>query len=236
MKIDRSMIALILIISVQLGCSEGPFWRTGRLSPWAREKWQAEEQIADTLFERKRQLNELVSTARSADMNTRQQAASRLHEIVLRDQVLLMRLYAVQLLGQIDCPESVAALRDASKDPDPDVRIAAVKSWQKQPADTAINELQEIIASDTHIDVRVAATTALGQFSGTRAIRALSYALTDSNPALQVRATESLAQVTGENIGADVARWQDYIEKIGAGNSTQSERVTNRSDAGASFR
>ncbi len=234
MKIDRTMIALILLISVQLGCSEGPFWRTGRLSPWAREKWQAEEQIADTLFERKRQMNEMVSIAHTADAETRQQAVSRLHEIVLRDQVLLLRLYAVQLLGQIDCPESIAALRDASKDPDPDVRIAAVKSWQKLPADTAISELQEIIASDTHIDVRVAATTALGQFSGTKAIRALSYALTDSNPALQVRATESLARVTGENIGVDVAAWQNYIDKIGAGTSSQSERVPNRLDA--SFR
>ncbi len=179
-------------------------------------------------------MNEMVSTVRSADLETRQQAASRLHEIVLRDQVLLLRLYAVQLLGQIECPETIAALRDASKDPDPDVRIAAVKSWQKLPADTAISELQEIIASDTHIDVRVAATTALGQFSGTKAIRALSYALTDSNPALQVRATESLARVTGENIGVDVAAWQNYIDKIGAGTSSQSERVTNRSDA--SFR
>ena len=125
-----------------------------------------------------------------------------------------MRLHAVKLLGNLNCPASVAALRDAAGDPDADVRIAAVKSWEKFPGNVAVTELQGIIQADTDTDVRMAATRSLGSFTGANAVQALSFALTDNDPALQVRATESLARVTGESIGPDVARWQDYVERL----------------------
>ena len=46
---------------------------------------------------------------------------------------------------------------------------------------------------------------------GRRIVEALALALEDNNPALQVRATESLRGVTGENIGRDVAAWKRFI-------------------------
>lgn len=215
MPVRRLLVLLVLLTgSLPLGCAEGPLWRTGRLSPLARDKWLAEEQIADTLFERKRSMNSLVETARAGSTESMNQAAGELHQIVRRDPVLLLRLHAVKLLGDLNCPASVAALRDAAGDPDADVRIAAVKSWQKFPGNVAVTELQGIIQADTDTDVRMAATRSLGSFTGTNAVQALSFALTDNDPALQVRATESLARVTGENIGPDVARWQDYVGRL----------------------
>ena len=44
-------LMLLALIGATVGCAEGPLWRLGQLSPWAREKWAAEEKIADTLFD-----------------------------------------------------------------------------------------------------------------------------------------------------------------------------------------
>lgn len=218
MKIQNTLFGgclLLLGVSLFSACAEGPLWRTGNLSPWVREQWSAEEQIADTLFKRKREMNEAVSSVLNGPTQQQDKVAIELSEIVRNDQVLLLRLNAVHLLGQLNCPESIDALKQASADPDPDIRIAAIQSWQNMSANIAIGQLQEIIGSDTNTDVRLAATRALGNFTGENAVRALALALTDSDPALQVRATESLQSVTGENIGADVAAWQNFVQQYG---------------------
>ena len=212
----HSIVLVFLAITcvIQTGCAEGPLWKTGQLSPFARDKWLAEEQIADTLFERKRSMNSMVESAKLGSPESRDEAAGQLHQIVRRDAILLMRLHAVKLLGELNSPVAIDALRDAANDPDAEVRIAAVKSWKKFPENIAVSELQGMIQGDTNTDVRLAATRALGSFSGESAVRALSYALTDNNPALQVRATESLERVTGESIGPNVAAWQNYVDKF----------------------
>lgn len=206
---------LILGLTLLSACAEGPLWRTGNYSPWVREQWLAEEQIADTLFKRKREMNESVARVLNSPAQDQDKVAIQLSEIVNQNQVLLLRLNAVRLLGELNCPESIDALKQASIDPDPDIRIAAIQSWQKMPARIAIGQLQEVIGSDTNTDVRLAATRALGDFTGERAVRALALALTDSDPALQVRATESLRSATGEDIGTDVAAWQDFVQQYG---------------------
>jgi HEAT repeat protein len=203
------------------GCAEGPFWRTGRFSPWVRDKWAAEEQVADTLFERKRQMTEAIAQVHRGPVEKQQAVAEKLADVVHRDPILLLRLQAVQLLGDLSCPAATEALAAASTDPNADVRIAAIRSLERQPPAVAIRQLQEVLGSDTNVDVRLAATKALASFSGGEAIQALSMALTDNDPAVQLRATESLARVTGESLGPDVARWKDYVARFeGSGGPT----------------
>lgn len=200
-------IACFFVVS---GCAEGPLWQTGHFVPWARNQWEQENELAATLQRRKRDLNEMVEQA-STDAQIHQ-AASRLGEIAKRDPVVLVRLHAVSLLGMVDHPAAIQHLRDATKDPDSQIRIAAVDSWQRMPGGAAIPELEEVLGSDTDVDVRLAATRSLGSFRDSRATQALSLALTDNNPAIQFRAMESLQQATGEKIGSDVAAWQRYLD------------------------
>ncbi len=215
---------LLLLITVTLcGCAEGPLWRSGKLSPWARNQWAAEEQIADTLFARKRKMTESVNSAINAPLEQQQKVAQELSEIIHRDPVLLLRLHGVKLIGQLNCPAALAALEDAAQDYNTDIRIAAVDAWSKLPGDVAIPQLQEMIGSDTNVDVRLAATRALGNFSGTQAVRAISLALNDQDPALQVRATESLQKATGESLGRDVVAWQDYVSRFSKSNDSTTE-------------
>ena len=134
-----------------------------------------------------------------------------LSDIIFRDKVLLMRLHAVKLLGQLTCPTSVETLAKASKDNDKDIRLAAVAAGKMVSPDSAVPQLQEIIGSDTDIDVRLAATEALGNFPGRSSVQALALSLNDRDPALQVRAAESLQRVTGEPLGRNIVAWQEYV-------------------------
>jgi hypothetical protein len=206
------------------GCAEGPLWQSGKYAPWSRNKWAEEEKIADTLFVKKQRMTESTEAVLNAPVEQRQKVAEELGEIVHRDPVLLLRLHGVKLCGQLNCPAAIQTLEDASRDYNSDIRVAAIKAWEKMPTDVAIPQLQEMIGSDTNIDVRLAATRALGNFSGVKAVQALSLALNDADPALQVRAADSLQNATGESFGRDVIAWQDYVSRFTNSNAENSSR------------
>ncbi len=203
-----------LLLSIS-GCAEGYFWRTGKYAPWVRQKWEAEEQIADTLFSRKQRMTEAVSAVAGGTVESQQEVASKLSEVILRDPILLMRLHSLRLITSLDCPKTAETLAIAANDPSSDIRIATVKALERIPDDESVYLLQEMLANDTDDDVRIAATRALGNFQGQASVRALSLALEDRNPALQVSATESLMRTTGQqSIGRDVAAWQRYVQQV----------------------
>jgi hypothetical protein len=210
-------LQLALLISVAVlvtaGCAKGLFWKTGNLSPWARNKWAEEEKIANTLFTKKRRMDESVVAAKNGSPESRQSAAEELGKILATDSVLLIRLHAVKLLGELDSPAAIDALEDASQDSDADLRITAVEAWRKKSPDLAVPQLQSMIGGDTNIDVRIAATRALGDFSGVQAVRALGMALNDPDPALQLRAADSLRASTGQPFGQDILAWQSYVQQ-----------------------
>jgi HEAT repeat protein len=189
-------------------------WRTGRYSPWARQKWEQEEQMADTLFEKKRKMSEVVGQASRGSTVEKNKAAEELSKLALHDPILLVRLNAVSKLGELDCQTSHEALREAGRDPEAKVRLAAVNAWRKMPSETAVPMLQKILGSDTNVDVRLEATEALGDFSGTPSIAALRMALSDSDPAILARAKQSMARVSGESFGDDLRAWRQYADHI----------------------
>jgi len=210
------------------GCAEGPLWRAGQYNPWVRSQWAEEEKIADTLFTRKRRMENVVAQATNGSIDVQEEAALALSDIIFRDKVLLMRLHAVKLLGRLNSPTSIETLAKASKDNDKDIRLAAITAWKMVSPDSAVPQLQEIIGSDTDIDVRLAATEALGNFPGRSSVEALALSLNDRDPALQVRAAESLQRVTGEPLGRNIVAWQEYV---GSNTVATPSSVTNQGSA-----
>lgn len=214
-------ITLTLIVS---GCAEGPLWRAGKYTPWAQNQWAEEEKIADTLFSKKKRMSDMTVAAVQGPIGDQQRVAEALAEYSGRNQVLLLRLHAVNMLGQLNCPAAVETLTKLSTDNNSDIRLAAIKAWQNMPSDQAIPQLQRMLGSDTDIDVRLAATRALSNFSGQQTVSAISLALNDPDPALQLRAAESLGKVTGEQFGRDVQAWQDYVNSLQlAGGQSQTQ-------------
>ncbi|WP_075086215.1 HEAT repeat domain-containing protein [Mariniblastus fucicola] len=216
-------VTLLAVFSLSLfGCAEGQFWRTGKYAPWVRKKWEAEEQIADTLFARKKRMTEAVASVAGGTVESQQEVAQKLSEVILRDPILLLRLHALKLITSLDCPKTADTLAIAASDPSSDIRIATVEALKRIPGQDSIYQLQEILANDTDDDVRIAATRALGNFQGQTSVRALALALEDRNPALQISATESLMRATGQqSIGRDVAAWQNYVRQVAPGADAQ---------------
>ena len=101
----------------------------------------------------------------------------------------------------------------AWRDGHTEVRVVAAEAWGSRGGDEAIAVLAAAVADETDIDVRLAATRALGQladpkFSDRRLVAAIQPALDNDDPALQYRAVASLRSVTGADYGNDVEAWR----------------------------
>lgn len=163
-------------------------------------------------------MTDAVASVAGGSVESQQEVAKKLSEVILRDPILLLRLHAIKLITLLDCPKSAETLLTAANDPSSDIRIATVKALERIPGEESIFQLQEILANDTDDDVRIAATRALGNFQGQASVRALSLALEDRNPALQISATESLMRTTGQqSMGRDVGAWQNYVRQAAPG-------------------
>ena len=82
----------------------------------------------------------------------------------------------------------------------------------KQKGATASEVLRERLASDTDLDVRLAAAEALGEIRDPASVPALGVALQDRDPAMQYQAVCSLRQVAPTDLGNDVERWRQYVK------------------------
>jgi HEAT repeat protein len=211
-KCGLGVLALGLVLIS--GCAEGMFWKTGYLSPWVRQRWSEEEAIAATLFSRRDKMNRLVETALESGSEKQEEASEYLSLIVANEPIVLLRIEATQLLGDLQTETALQALHVAARDRDIGVRKAAVRSLERMGGDSAGALLADMAASDADIDVRIAATTALGRFRGSTVERTLAGVLEDPNPALQMRAAESLASVTGQAFGSDMRAWQKYLQRL----------------------
>ena len=147
----NAIIFALIAVGLFSGCAEGPLWRMGKYTPWAQSHWAEEEKIADTLFTQKREMVAKVDAAVGAPVEQQQEVAYELSEIARRSPVLLLRLHAVNQLGRLKSPAAVDALANAAQDSNSDVRLAAIKAFEKLPANTAIPNLQRMVESDTNI-------------------------------------------------------------------------------------
>lgn len=165
------------------------------------------------MFAKHTQLNQLLVQANRGSQAERDAAVEHLAKIASSDPVLMARVAAVNALGQIDLPSARAAIRVAAQDSDVEVRKAAIFACGQSNHPDSIQVLQGIIGGDSDVDIRLAATRTLSHFRGPEAIKAASLALDDPNPALQLRAADSLQAMTGKNYGHDVAAWQAFVRE-----------------------
>ncbi len=133
--------------------------------------------------------------------------AQRYHDE--KDQ--LIRAEIVRTIAVFATPASDAVLNEALDDPEAQVRIAACQAWVDHRGEQAVARLAGLLGSDVDQDVRLAAARALGKTGSQAAVAPLGQALEDRDPAMQYRAVRSLEEVTGENLGDDVDRWQQYV-------------------------
>jgi len=216
-QITRRILLLFFATAVLIplgGCAEGPLWRLGAFTPWARREWEKDEKIATSMFTRRDRIRDLAEDAEDMSPRQQEQACQELAASLQPQNPIILRIEAVRALGHFSVPAASQLLGTASIDNDPQVRNIACTAWANHGGPKALQALQDALRSDTDIDVRLAATRALGKLGRRESLESLSLALNDRDPAIQLRAMESLESITGEDHGYDVAAWRRYLRGV----------------------
>ena len=207
---QRLRLGLIgLILAAQSGCANGPLSDFAGLSPFTRES-DAGGRYGPTPGQQVLAIQEVGERAADMERAQQAQAAADLAQRLLNEPDPLLREHLVTALAPLQVPAASEALKHALKDKDRHVRLRAVEAWAQRPGADAIPVLAEALASDTDFDVRMAATRTLGRYRDPSAVRPLSVALEDGDPALQYRAVESLRNITDRDFGPDIDAWRRF--------------------------
>ncbi|NUQ66518.1 MAG: HEAT repeat domain-containing protein [Pirellulales bacterium] len=210
---SRRLVAFsaIVILASLSGCAE-------TLMVGERVLWPPRAQVSDHVpgitppYERMKSLRGLAGEARSMPGERQQQVSAELAAQYQQEADPLIRLEMLRTLAQFPTEPASGVLRTAMSDSDPDVRVVACELWGKRGGADATAVLVEALSRDSSADVRLAAARALGVTGDSAATTALGAALDDPDPAMQVRAVNSLRQVTGKDFGGDVDRWRQYVK------------------------
>lgn len=202
------------LVTTLTGCAEGPLWKAGGYLPWVRAKWAQEEQIAETVHAKKSRLRALAKRAKQLSEAEKEQTVANLAPFIENEKIIQLRVDAIYALGEINSQSAENVVIRSLKDPEAEVRIAAVNALTQRRTQTAGQELIRVTRSDTDKDVRTSAIRGLSSYPGDATVAALGQILNEPEPALQFAAMESLDAVTGSSIGINVTKWKERLASL----------------------
>lgn len=124
------------------------------------------------------------------------------------------RMEALLAIGQLRGDERVRPhLLAGLDDPEPIVRETACELLAEHPTPDVVAALKERLQTDASVDVRLAAADALARIGTREAADALYRSLADADPAVRLHCRELLADLVGQDLGSDMAAWQNAIEQ-----------------------
>lgn len=215
MRTNRAIGLCGALVLCSLGLASGCASR-GELATWW--PWYEPDQTADLAKygpvsrQKVEHLESLREQASAADVAERERVAAELAQQIQNETDPYVRIHIIRTLAQYPTPAADAVLYAALKDPDADVRVECCQAWATRGGADAADFLGETLASDTNVDVRIAAAKALGEMGDPRAVPHLAIALEDPDPALQFRAVAAMRNITGEDLGNDVNAWREYAK------------------------
>jgi len=207
---NRPLIWICLLSTLLSGCANGPLADLVDSSPFFWDDPVDEQRYGPTPAEQIAALREQASRAAKMEPHAQQQLSAELADRLQNEEDPLLRIQIVRALGGLPTPAAADALQMALRDPDVDVRVAAVRAFGHRGGQDAVRALAETLATDADLDVRLAATRQLGRFRDPAAIRALSPAVEETNTALQYRGVQSLKAISGRDYGANLDAWRRF--------------------------
>lgn len=142
--------------------------------------------------------------SQGADAATQQQMATDLARRLQAEADPLVRETLIESIATMQAPLATQTLQAGLGDVDEGVRQACCVQLGRLAVKEAVPTLRNVAAADESFDVRVAATTALGQVGTTEAVQSLVTALEDTDPAMQFAGVTAMKQATGRDLGGDV--------------------------------
>jgi HEAT repeat protein len=203
-----SFLIGILLIS-NLGCaSNGALYNP--LSYWDQAETEEYAKYGPSPVQKRETLQALAAQASQLEPAEKERVSQKLAQQVTNETDVLLRIEVAKALGKFDTQTAYAGLKSALHDPDPDVKIAAIRSMANPNNKEAIAELGDLINRETDLDVRVAATQGLGNYNTPSSKQALVAALDDRNPALRYAGVQSLRGMSDIDYKGDTQAWRQF--------------------------
>ena len=205
---------LAFVLASSTGCRDPFLWDLSWGWPWGKDKEDPAElaRYGVLPLQRMQEVEVLAAKASQGSAEEREQVTQELARRIQKEMDPIVRTKIMTSLGSTQTPTALAVLRAGIRDPDPNVRLACCTAWSKHGGREAIDLLEGVVRGDKDVDVRLAATTALGKLKDQACIPALAPALEDSDIAVQFRAMESMKQISGRDYGLDVQKWREYAK------------------------
>jgi HEAT repeat protein len=207
------LVAGATLLSVLLGCADGPLPEMRALNPWARKQWAEDEQRTTTYHRKVADLAALRQKARTMAPAERDDTATHLAARLKEEKSPVLRAEFVRTLAEFSSPIAREAILASTTDDDTTVRVLAYKSLSRTPTPEGFQALSAAVTSDPDLDVRIVAVRELGKFRGFEAAKALRPALDERDPALQLAAMQSLESLDGHtDYRRNVAVWREHLD------------------------
>lgn len=203
----RSTTLLALMAFGLVGCQTGP--RLAGLNPF----YSPERTTLVTPAQRIAAIRASAAQSTGVDSPEQQAIVTKLIEPLANEPDPLVRQATLEATGAFATPLATRALVAGLQDTDAHVRQTCCTQLGRRSGQAIIGPLTAVARSDDDFDVRVAATRALGQTDSTG--KELVALLKDRDPAMQLAAVEAMRQLTGRDLGGDVAAYVALAEGRG---------------------
>jgi hypothetical protein len=208
----RLKLALIpLVACITAGCTSLPFQekeRTSIITPAMRIST----------------IREAAARAKDADSAEQGRSIEELIAHIRTERDPLVRKAIQESVAEFQTPLAREVLIAGLKDDDMEVRITCCHKLGSRAEPEAVAALKQVLEGEDKLDVKLAATDALGQINTPESFDALSIAVKHRDPALQYAGVEALKALSGQDFGNDVKAWQDFTEQGQAAIAQQPEQ------------
>lgn len=198
-RILWSVSCLALLIAAA-GCASLPFQekeRTSIITPAMR--------IAA--------IREAGARARDADSTEQTRSVEELVAQIRTERDPLVRRAIQESMAEYQTPLARDVLIAGLKDDDLDVQLTCCRKLGTRAEPDTVAALRGVLETAEELDLKLAATDALGKINTPESIEALSLAVKDRDPALQYAGVEALKSLSGQDLGNDVKAWQQFTEQ-----------------------
>ena len=210
----RSWVSACILIALTVlcnGCADmpRPAWMARGAAKEKEEIQLSGVRDAPSEIER---LEKLASSAKKKDATEQEAVSQQLAQQLSIEGDPIIRVALLRSLAAYPTSTASLMLKQGLQDSDKDIRVVCCELLGDRAGPETVKLLTEVIASDTEIDVRLAAARGLGQLEDTAAVEGLALALDDPDPAMRRRAIVSLQNVTGLDYGGDITAWRQYVQ------------------------
>ena len=201
----------IASLPIWLGCTDGPWYQLKRANPIYRKQWAADRELGPTYEDRINEARLVKQQLPKMSDEEQRKWLTNLEQLYANDPSPDMRREAVLAMALVPDPRATVLLQKAANDESEKVRLSVCQSLSSRSDPESLALLGKLAQTDESSSVKVAAVKSMANYQGEEAKKLLAQTIQDRSPALQYQSSLSLAKVTGEDFGGDVAKWRSYL-------------------------